>query len=360
MNRRNFVASFAASVWSLGALAQQRAGRSTIAEVRLLKVRMLGDVGTLEPAWDKGGAMRFTVGGGSVLQIRTDQGLTGIGPGLDPALLQTIQKLLIGRDPFDIEQHAANLRYYASGASYRGGSCVDVALWDLIGKACGQPLYKLFGGAKDRVAPYASMIVLGTPEERARQAGQLWHQGWKAIKLRAHHESMREDLRTVELVKKTTGDSMTIMVDANQAQSSGNWQPGVRWDFRRALETAHELEKLNVYWLEEPLPRYDFSQIAELNRNVSIPIAGGENNRGLHEFRQMAEEGVYDILQPEPLVMEGITGLRKVGTVAEEHNLRVIPHHGGGDIGSIATLHLVASWPHAAYWEILHDPPIGS
>ena len=101
---------------------------------------------------------------------------------------------------------------------------------------------------------------------------------------------------------------MTIMVDANQAQSSGNWQPGVRWDFRRALETAHELEKLNVYWLEEPLPRYDFSQIAELNRNVSIPIAGGENNRGLHEFRQMAEEGVYDILQPESLVMEGDNG----------------------------------------------------
>ena len=64
--------------------------------------------------------MRFTLGGGSVLQIRTDQGLTGIGPGIDPALLQTIQKLLIGRDPFDTEQHAANLRYYASGASYRG------------------------------------------------------------------------------------------------------------------------------------------------------------------------------------------------------------------------------------------------
>lgn len=232
MNRRNFLASFAASVGSLGALAQQRAGRSKIAEVRLLKLRMLRDVGTLEPAWDKGGAMRFTVGGGSVLQIRTDQGLTGIGPGIDLALLQTIQKLLIGQDPFDTEQHAANLRYYASGASYRGGSCVDVALWDLIGKACGQPLYKLFGGAKDRVAPYASMIVLGTPEERARQAEQLWHQGWKAIKLRAHHESMREDLRTVELVKKATGDSMTIMVDANQAQSSGNWQPGVRWDFR--------------------------------------------------------------------------------------------------------------------------------
>jgi L-alanine-DL-glutamate epimerase-like enolase superfamily enzyme len=360
MHRRDFLAAFAISAGTLGTLAQQRAGRLKIVEVRVVKLRLIRDAGTLEPAWDKGGAMRFTVGGGSVLEIVTDQGLTGIGPGIDPALLAPVQKQLIGQDPFDTEKHAARLRYYASGASYRGGSCVDVALWDLVGKACGQPLHKLFGGAKDRVVPYASMVVLGTPEERSRQAEQLSQQGWKAIKLRLHHESMREDLRTVELVRKATGYAMTVMVDANQAQSSGNWQPGLLWDFRRALDTARELEKLGVYWLEEPLPRYDFSQLAELNRQVSIPIAGGENNRGLHEFRQMCEQGVYDVLQPEPLVMEGVTGLRKVGTLAEAHNLRVVPHHGGGDIGTIATLHLVASWPHAPYWELLHDPPVGS
>jgi galactonate dehydratase len=74
----------------------------------------------------------------------------------------------------------------------------------------------------------------------------------------------------------------------------------------------------------------------------------------------MCEQGVYDVLQPEPLVMEGITGLRKVGTLAETYGLRVVPHHGGGDIGTIATLHLVASWAHAPYWELLHDPPVGS
>jgi L-alanine-DL-glutamate epimerase-like enolase superfamily enzyme len=360
MKRRDFLTAFAVSAGSLGALAQQRAGRAKVAGVRLIKLRLVRDVGTLEPAWDKGGAMRFAVGGSSVLEIRTDTGLTGIGPGIDPALLPAVEKQLVGRDPFDTEQHAGTLRYYASGVSYRGGACVDVALWDLIGKACGQPLYKLFGGAKERVAPYASMVVLGTPEERARQAEQLSRQGWKAIKLRLHHESMREDLRTVELVRKAAGDAMRIMVDANQAQSSGNWQPGFLWDFRRALDTARELEKLGVYWLEEPLPRYDFSQLAELNRHVSIALAGGENNRGLHEFRQMCEQGVYDVLQPEPLVMEGITGLRKVGTLAEAYHLRVVPHHGGGDIGTIATLHLVASWPHAPYWELLHDPPIGS
>ena len=360
MTRRDILRAFAVSAGPLGAVAQQRTGRAKITQVNLLNLRRVREVGTLEPAWNKGGSMRFTVGGGSVLEIRTDQGLNGIGPGIEPGLLDAVRAQLIGQDPFDTERHAGRLRYYATGGSYRGGSCVDVALWDLIGKACGQPLYKLFGGAKDRVIPYASMIVLGEPDERARMARQLAEQGWKAIKIRLHHESMREDLRTVESVKKQTGDAMAIMVDANQAQSAGNWQPGVLWDFRRALETARQLEAMGVYWLEEPLPRYDFARLAELNRQVAIPLAGGENNRGLHEFRQMCEQGVYDFLQPEPLVSEGLTGLRKIGAMAEAFGLRIVPHHGGGDLGTIATLHLVASWSHSPYWELLHDPPVGS
>jgi D-galactarolactone cycloisomerase len=360
LHRRDLLKAFALAAGPAGLLAQQKTGRSKITQVDLLNLKLLREAGTLEPAWNKGGRMRFAVGGGSVLRIRTDAGLAGIGPGVDPALLEPIRAQLVGRDPFDTETHAARLRYYAAGASYRGGSCVDVALWDLVGKACGQPLYKLFGGAKDRVIPYASMVVLGDPEERARMARDLAQRGWKAIKLRLHHEHMRDDIRTVELVRKAAGDAMTIMVDANQAQSTGNWQPGVLWDYRRALETARQLEALGVYWLEEPLPRYDFARIAELNRQVGLPLAGGENNRGLHEFREMCERGVYDFLQPEPLVTEGITGLRKIAALAEAYGLRIVPHHGGGDIGTIATLHLVASWPHAPYWELLHDPPIGS
>ncbi|MBL8217067.1 MAG: hypothetical protein JNK87_40480 [Bryobacterales bacterium] len=169
---------------------------------------------------------------------------------------------------------------------------------------------------------------------------------------------MREDLRTVERVRETTGGRMVIMVDATQAQSSGNWQPGVQWDYKRAYDTAVQLERLGVYWLEEPLARYDFARVAELNRAVQIPLAGGENNRGLHEFREMCTPNVYDVLQPEPLVMEGLTGLRKVGLLEEAFGKRIVPHHGGGNIGTVATLYLVASWPHAPYWDVLHDPPV--
>lgn len=360
MTRRDWLAVFSGAAAPFQLRAQQSAGRQKIRSVRLVNLKTIREAGEIEPAWNVGTKTRYTVGGGSYLEIRTDQGLTGIGPSIDASLLDAVKAQIVGKDPFHTEEHSARLRYYAAGANYRGGACVDIALWDLIGKACGQPLYKLWGGAKDRVTPYASMIALGTPEERARLAGQLAGEGWKAIKLRLHHLTMKDDIRTVEAVKAAVGDRMVIMVDANQAQSTGNWQPGVLWDYRRALETARELERLQVYFLEEPLQRYEFAQLAELNRNVGIPLAGGENNKGLNEFRQMCTDGVYDILQPEPLVMEGITGLRKIGALAEVFGKRIIPHHGGGNIGTIATLHLVASWPHAPYWELLHDPPVGA
>lgn len=361
MNRRDFLALSMPLALSRPMAAQgagQR-GRHMITDVRVVRLRSIRQAGVLEPAWNPGGRMAIQVGGGSYTEIRTDQGLVGIGPGVQAELVPAIRRQLVGRDPFDTEQHAARLRYYARGNAYRGSACVDVALWDLIGKACGQPLYKLWGGAKDKVVAYASMIKLSTPRERARLAKQLAGQGWKAIKVRLHHQRMKDDISTVEAVRAAVGERMVIMTDANQAQSSGNWQPGVRWDLRRAVETARQLQRLNCYWLEEPLPRYAFDQLAELNRLVEIPIAGGENNPGLHEFRTMLEGGVYDILQPECLVAEGITGLRKIGAMAELFGARVVPHNGGRYIGVIAHLHLVASWPHAPYLELLHDPPAG-
>lgn len=330
-----------------------------ITDIRLLPLKTLQEVGVIEPAWDLGGQMRFTVGGGSIVEVHTNEGLVGIGPGFDPSLLPVLRAKLVGADPFAVEQHAATLRYYASGFPYRGVAGVDIALWDLIGKACGQPLYKLWGGSKTKVPAYASMVRLSTPEERADLATQLADAGWQAIKLRLHHPTLREDLRTVELVRQAVGERMAIMVDANQAQSEGTWQPGILWDFRRALETARELDQLGCYWLEEPLPRFAFKEIAKINAAVAMPVAGGENNRGLHEFVQMVEENVYDILQPESMVLNGITALRKVGVLAELHGKKVCPHHGGRGLGTIAHLHLVAAWPHCPYLELLHDPPIG-
>jgi D-galactarolactone cycloisomerase len=331
-----------------------------ITAIRLVHLKTLRSVGVLEPAWNVGGEMAFSVGGGSYLEIESDAGVTGIGPGMDSSLLGPVRAHLLGADPFAVEQHAATLRYYVGSLPYRGLAGVDIALWDLIGKLCGQPLYKLWGGSRDKIPAYASFVRLSTPEERADLALQLAEQGWQALKLRLHHQTMSEDIRTVEAVRRAVGERMTILVDANQAQSDGTWQPGVRWDFRRALETAHELERLGVGWLEEPLPRFAFADLAKLNQAVALPIAGGENNRGLHEFVQMVEDNVYDILQPESMVLNGITALRKLGVLAELHGKGICPHHGGRGLGTVAHLHLAATWSHCPYLELLHDPPIGS
>jgi D-galactarolactone cycloisomerase len=340
--------------------ALERPSGLRITHVRLVPLKTVREAGSLEPAWEPGGRITFRVGGGKYLEIHTDQGLVGIGPALNESLLPIVNEQLAGKDPFDVEAHAARLEYYSRGHARRGSASVDIALWDLIGKASGQPLYKLWGGGKERVLVYASTIQLSTAEKAASLAAEFAEEGWKAIKLRLHHATLGEDIRTVEAVRAEVGDRMEIMADANQAQSPGTWQPGIRWDLRRAVETAHELQRLRCCWLEEPLPRYDFDLLGELNRLVDLPIAGGENNRGLHEFRWMLERGVYDILQPDTLVSGGITEVRKIGALAEAAGKRIVPHHGGGGIGTIAHLHLVASWPHAPYLELLHEPPIGS
>jgi len=105
--------------------------------------------------------------------------------------------------------------------------------------------------------------------------------------------------------------------------------------FRRATETARELQRLNALWLEEPLCRYDFDGLAELNRLVDLPIAGGENNHGVHEYRWMLERGVFDILQPDVMVADGVTGFRQIAGLASVFNKRIIPHHGGGTWGRL-------------------------
>jgi len=331
-----------------------------ITDVRVVPLKNIEAVGSIEPAWDKGGLMHFNRGGGSFTEVHTSEGFVGIGPGMEPSIVSSVLELVNGEDPFEIEKISQRLKYHVSTLPYQGTAGVDIAIWDIIGKATGKPLYKLWGGSKNRMMPYASMILLSHPEERAELARTLSDDGWKAIKIRLHHETMQEDIRTVELVRESVGDSMEIMVDANQAQSSGKWQPGVIWDYRRAYETGKLLQDLNVYWLEEPLQRFAFKELAQLNRSLSLPVAGGENNRGIHDFRTMVENDVYDVLQPESMVMDGITELRKIGTLAEFYGKKIVPHHGGGDIGVIAHLHLVASWPHAPFLELLNDPPIGS
>ena len=340
----------------LAAVSQLRGARVKITEVRLVPLKVSKDLGSY-PDW-LGNPRPIKIGGGFITEIRTDQGVTGIGPGnMDPALLPAVQNLLVGSDPFDVDLHAARL-YTIQSAGNRGTAGVELALWDLIGKIAGQPLYKLWGGGRDRVPAYASMLRLSTPEERAEQAVKMKSRGWQAIKFRGSFLTMKDDLRLVELTRKAAGDDYVVMVDGNKATLDYGSQKGVAWDFTRAYETAREYQTMNVYWLEEPLPRYDFDGLAELNRLIEMKLAGGEGNRGIHEFRTLLEKGCFDIVQPE-VMLEGPLHLRKIAVLAESMNKMCIPHVGDSRLGTICDLHLVASWPNAPYLEIFNDVPIG-
>jgi hypothetical protein len=327
-----------------------------ITEVRLVPLRVVRDVGTLEPAWESGASMRFSRGGGAVVEVVTDEGLVGIGPAAKGRVLEAAQATIVGEDPRDVEGLFERMRFAMRNQG--GMAAVDIALWDLRARIEGVPLYRLCGGGRDRVPAYASMIQLGDPQERAALAQQLQRDGFHAIKLRLHAATMREDLAIVEAVRAAVGDRMTILCDANQAQSQGEWQPGVRWDFARAKATAIELERLSVAWLEEPLPRHAFLELRRLRDEVAIDIAGGENLR-LQEYAPMLAMGPYDIVQPDAMVVDGLTGLRRVFAMARQSGVRIAPHHGGRGLGTIAHLHACASAPDVPFVEVLHDPPIG-
>ena len=325
-----------------------------MATITKVDVQILRDVPTpreLRFAWSPGSVTRASTF--SLIRIHSDQGLVGFGTGGDPGATRSIGEQLVGRDPFATEQHIRLLR--------RGGNAwgIEVALWELIGKLCGQPIYKLWGAYTDRVKAYASTIEIGTPEQRAQDALGFYEEGFRAIKIRLHNETLAEDVALAKAVRDAVGDKMELMADGNQAQTpvTPSVQPGVIWDWRRAHYTARALDEMGYVWLEEPLSRYDYAGLAKLNASVGMAIAGGENNRFLHEFHWMLEQGCYDILQPDALVSEGIGQLRKMAALAEVRNKLCVPHHGGGGLGTYAHLHFSASVPNSPWLEVMRDRP---
>jgi L-alanine-DL-glutamate epimerase-like enolase superfamily enzyme len=308
----------------------------------------------LRPAWAPGTS--WSRRDAVLVKLTTDEGIVGWGtPGYagTPLLESWVKPQLIGADPFKLEQHARIFR----GANSCWG--VEIALWDIIGKASGQPLHKLWGGFSDRVTGYASCVELRSGARRAEDAAARRGEGWRAMKLRLHDWTVQEDIAQVEAVRAQMGSEFVVLVDANQAQQPGTTftEPGPVWRYERAVQTARELERLGVFWLEEPLDRYDFEGLKRLCTAVDILIAGGENNRGLHELRWLIEQDVYDVIQPEAMVAETLSSLRKIAALGELHHKLVAPHHGGGGLGLVAHLHLACAIPNSTYFEMLHEPP---
>lgn len=317
--------------------------------------------GTVFPAWSPG--RTWSKLSTTIFRVQTDAGVTGFGASYGSAAIarELIAPKLIGRDPSFIEPLVRMIRN--SGALW---SClaiangIEVALWDLMGKAAGLPLYRLWGAHTDKIRAYASLVETRGPEQRAEDALRLLEQGYTGVKLRLHAETMREDIAQVEAVRAAVGDRMAIMVDANQAQEPGT--PGseesVVWGYERALATCRELAHLDVTWVEEPLGRYDYDLLTRLTAATDVPIAGGENNVGLHEFRTLIDQSCYDIIQPDALVGGGLSDLRKIAAYAGMRQKPTIAHHGGSGLGVAAHLHFSASIPNSPWIELLQEPPV--
>jgi|TARA_B110000495_G_scaffold202863_1_gene224310 D-galactarolactone cycloisomerase len=331
-----------------------------IKDLRLSKLKLIEHLGEVEPAWSPGTKVKSNIGGGSFVEIELDNGEIGIGPSCDENILNDAKNYLIGKSPIDVISHFKFLIYKTKNIPYNGLAGIDIALWDLKGKIEKKSISEILGRKKDFLIPYASFVILSDPEERAHMSSSLDKEGWKAIKVRLHHENENLDIATIEEIVGNTSSNLKILVDANQAQSSYPWQPGVIWDFDRAKRMNNIMNELGCYWLEEPRPRFNYDELSELVAMKKTKIAGGENNTVVSDFHQMVEKNSYNILQPESMVLGGITPLIEIGQLSLKYNKEIVPHHGGGDIGVVAHMHLLSTWENAPFCEILHDPPLSS
>ena len=290
----------------------------------------------------------------TIVRVHTDAGLTGVGSGDLMLGFAGHEGLFVGQDALAIERHYRVL----SHINFHYGRCwpLDLALWDLAGKITGQPVWKLLGGLADKVRAYASSGTLRDPAQMAEVAERYLAQGFRAMKIRFQRGDWRDDIRALAAVRARVGGRLELMVDCNQGWRlpHDTYAP---WTLKEAVGVGRELERLGVYWMEEPLHRADRAGMRRLREMVDVRIAGGEMTRELTEFRDLIVEGCLDVVQPDAALVGGITGLRRVALMAQEHNLVFTPHTWTNGMGVMANAQLVAGVADAPYLEYPYDPP---
>jgi L-alanine-DL-glutamate epimerase-like enolase superfamily enzyme len=338
-------------------------GSLKVTDVQVTEVRDVPFSVGLVPPWNP--ERRITTRDYVVVRVDTNAGLSGIAldgdytPGL-PARAHDVASLvaprLVGQPVMAMENHAAMLHEVRPHGRF---FFIALALWDIIGKAAGLPLYKLWGGARDKIKVYASTVQHSrSPEARAEDCLRFLEQGYRAVKLRLSADTIAEDIALVKACREAVGDRMDLMVDANQAgKVPGSDAPGVYWDLARAQETARLLGELDVAYLEEPLP-YLLEEDGMRLREVSpIPIAGGEGKVGVRAFGDLIHRGVYDVIQPDPIVGGTPTDMLKIRAIAEGADLPVVYHHGKSGLGFMIGLHLAAAFGRSPWLEYMDDGP---
>ena len=282
-----------------------------------------------------------------IVEIRTDAGITGWGEGSSTPSQAAIDTCLIGKDPFDIEV-IWNTMHQRGGSNPAAISGVDIALWDILGKALDQPIYRLLGGAfRDRIPAYASGLFKKAVPDITQilmdEAKDYVDQGFSAVKMKIGFGEAY-DVKNVTAVRRAVGDTIILAVDANCG-----------YDVGTAIDIGQKIAANDLFWYEEPITTDDVDGYVEIRRALNMRIAGGEGLQGSWAFRDLIQKRGYDIVQPDVSIAGGLTECRKIAAMASANHLRVLPHMWGSSIRLAATLHWQATIPDAP--EVLNPIP---
>jgi L-alanine-DL-glutamate epimerase-like enolase superfamily enzyme len=286
----------------------------------------------------------------TVIAVRTDEGLTGWGSastseGLVNGALSVLEPLYIGENALEPDRVTEKLHQNTfwlgrGGAITHTVSGINIALWDILGKATGQPVGRLLGGLyREKVRPYASLLM-HEPGQMNDELLALKPQGFRAFKIGwgpFGRKNNQLDEAIVRAAREAIGPDCRLMVDAGA--SDAFWPQDYKW----ALRTARMLSEYDVSWFEEPLPPDALEDYACLRRAAPLPIATGEVLTRRQSFRLWLERGALDIVQPDATKAGGLSEVRQIGWLAQQNGIRLIPHGWNTAIGLAADLHLAAA-----------------
>lgn len=321
-----------------------------ITAIRLDRMRLPLDPPFLA-AWDPVPRRHFDA---TLVRVETDEGISGYGSGDTMDGFSGYADLFLGRDPRQISTHARVIETI----NFHGGRYwpLEAAFWDIIGKAAGQPVSALFGGALDRLPAYASFGEARSPAERAEAAVAAREAGFRAAKIRISQADVAAGLAAVRATRDAVGSDFAIMVDLNQW-----WRmPGdvsLPLDLAAVRRLAGELRDLDVLWLEEPLPAADLAGMRTLREETGIRVAGGEMARTPAELLDALAAGALDVLQPDVVLSVGMLRTRTVAELALLRNRWFTPHTWTNGLGLLANLHVAAGVGGGPYLEFPYDPP---
>jgi L-alanine-DL-glutamate epimerase-like enolase superfamily enzyme len=279
------------------------------------------------------------------VKVETDEGVVGWGeafshastPVTKVAVSEIVAKLVVGRDPTDLAVLMRDLTRRTQSMGRNGPvqfalSGLEIALWDIVGKVAGQPLWQLLGGEwKETIPAYASLFRIGTPELVGTVAANAVARGYRAVKLHEH------SVEAVAAAREAIGPDIALMVDTN-----------CYWDSPETIVAiCKELEPYNLAWLEEPLyPADAYDELASVRKAVNVPIAAGENLGNYNDVRAIAAARAVDVLQPSVCKMGGITDLwRAISFAAHYPDVRVVPHSPFLGPALVAAIHIIAAMP---------------